>query len=65
MKKASKLEEFGNFMHFWFTPSTFIREWEKQGKPEDKVGETFMYLFEGLRLTAYYALMANVIEKYL
>jgi hypothetical protein len=65
MKKPSKLEELGNLMHFWFTPSTFIKEWEKQGKPRNRVGEAFMYLFEGLRLTAYYALMANGIEKYL
>ncbi len=64
MKKTSKLEEIGKFIHFWVWPSSFVKHWKEEGDPEDKVGETFMYAFEGLRLLTYYEVGKEIIEKY-
>ena len=68
-QKEPNLEEislggkFSKELKFWFAPSSFIKHWEEEGS-EDKVGETFMYLFEGIRLLAYTALYIKIFEKY-
>ncbi len=68
-QKESKLEEISlrekslKGLKFWFAPSSFIKHWEEEGS-EDKVGETFMYLFEGIRLLAYTALYIELFKKY-
>ncbi len=64
LEEISLGEKFSKGLKFWFASSSFVKDWENQGEPKDKVGETFMYLFEGIRLLAYTALYIELFKKY-